>query len=200
MQCYALKKKRFFFKILSMITLIGLGNPGEKYINTRHNIGRDALVYFMKKEKLEKLQKNKKTNSLRQKGEIKKSKIEIIIPETFMNNSGKTIKTLKLKPKNILLLHDDSDILFGKMKLSYGKNSGGHKGVESVKRALKTKDFWRLRIGVQKKKRIMAEKLVLIKFTKKELLELSKIKKKIERAINTFLSDGPEQAMNELNK
>ncbi|KKS37976.1 MAG: Peptidyl-tRNA hydrolase [Parcubacteria group bacterium GW2011_GWA2_42_14] len=145
----------------------------------------------------------------------KNKKAILLLPETFMNNSGKaiapSISFFKIRPKNIIALHDDSDIEFGRTKLSFAKHSAGHKGVESTKRAIGTLDFWRLRIGIQpplrasltkggKKKRVDAMKLVLQKFKPDEEKTLKKVIKKILEGLEIIIADGPEQAMNFLNQ
>lgn len=170
--------------------IIGLGNPGEEYANTRHNIGRRAVLFLAKKNEIELLEEKKLFGEIGE-TKINKSKIAALLPETFMNNSGKSVgatqKYYKIKPENIMVIHDDSDIEFGRFKISFGKRSAGHKGVQSVIRALKTKDFWRVRIGIRpaparlncsggkEKKRTPAEKLVLQKFNPKEETLLKKI-------------------------
>lgn len=155
--------------------IIGLGNPGKEYELTRHNAG------FLVIDILENSLKNKKIT-------LAKSQI-------FMNESGKAvadaIKFYKVKPENVLVIHDDIDILWGNFKFSFGRSSAGHKGVESVIKALKTKNFWRLRIGIQpnqaksekrKVEKIRADKIILKKFTSAELKILSQtIKKAISR-------------------
>ena len=134
----------------------------------------------------------------------KNKKVILVMPETFMNNSGKAVgpitRFFKIKPKNIIVLHDDSDIELGRTKLSFGKHSAGHKGVESAKRAIGTLDFWRLRIGIQKKKRVDAMKLVLQKFTPAEEKSLKKVMKKILKGLETIMNEGPEKAMNFINQ
>lgn len=161
--------------------IIGLGNPGEEYENTRHNTGRRVALVLAEKYKIE-LQDDKKIIGKIGEVLINKNKIAILLPETFMNNSGKTVgagqKYYKIKPENVLVIHDDSDIELGRFKISFGKRSAGHKGVESIIRALKTKDFWRVRIGIRpgkEKRRTPAEKLVLQKFSPKEETLLKKI-------------------------
>lgn len=183
-----------------MKTIIGLGNPEDKYINTRHNSGRNAVLTFAKKEKLKDWRENPKTLSLILKSSVGKTKIELMIPETFMNKSGMAVKALNVRPKDVLLVHDDSDLQLGRVKFSFGKSSAGHRGVESVLRALKTHDIWRLRIGIQKKKRVPAKKLVLMNFSPKEQKELAKIFSKTHKAILTFLGEGPEKAMSKFNQ
>lgn len=192
-----------------MILFIGLGNPGEQYENTRHNIGRRALLFWQKKGDFADFEFNKKFDALISKNK----KAVLILPETMMNKSGQAVGHAakffsarggsasggKIKPENIVILHDDADIEFGRTKLSFNRSAAGHKGVESVKRALATEKFWRLRIGIQKKKRVDAMKLVLQKFTPVEELAIKKLKKKISEGLDLIIEEGPERAMNFIN-
>jgi PTH1 family peptidyl-tRNA hydrolase len=170
--------------------IIGLGNPGEEYVNTRHNIGFifiDSLAGFLKAPVFE---FDKKSNA-----EISKAGRNLILakPRTFMNKSGQAAAALarfyKIKPENILVVHDDIDILWGAFKISFGKSSAGHKGVESIIRNLKTKDFWRLRIGIQPtiKKHTEANRMIMKKFTPAETKMLREtIKKAISQLETAF--------------
>ena len=123
----------------------------------------------------------------------------------MMNASGKAVGSLaafyKVKPQNILIVHDDADILFGKIKLSFAKSSAGHRGVESIKKVLKTEKFWRIRIGIQPsaKKHIPAMDLVLKKFSSKDAPQLKKILKKAAEAFLLFIENGGDTAMNQIN-
>lgn len=188
-----------------MYLLIGLGNPQKEYETTRHNAGRLALSFFQKKEGLPEFSENKKFFSFISEGKIQKEKIVLALPETMMNNSGKAVGALaafyKTKPDRVIILHDDADIVFGKAKISFAKSSAGHRGVESVRKALKTEKFWRIRIGIQPsaKKHVPAMDLVLRKFKPSELHELKKLNKKIAETLELFLTDGPASAMNAFN-
>lgn len=166
-----------------MKLIVGLGNPGEEYKLTRHNCGFLALNHIADKNKFPEFEKNEKLNSLIS----KKDKIILARPQTFMNNSGQAVKKIrdfyKIKPENIIVIHDDADLPLGNYKMSFNKNSAGHKGIESVIKSLKTKKFWRFRIGINAKKRIPAEKLVLKKFTKRELTVVENIMEKITEQI-----------------
>src|SRR3989338_5256480 len=116
-----------------MITVIGLGNPGEEYENTRHNAGRSAAMRFAKYFEFLDFELNKRANALISEVKIGKTKVLVALPETFMNKSGNAAaKLIRLKKENkdLVVIHDDLDIPVGKFKISYGKNSGGHKGVE----------------------------------------------------------------------
>ncbi len=183
--------------------MAGLGNPGEKFINTRHNIGRETLSLARRKLSWEDFRSDPKLHSLVAVGKIGKEKLVFILPETFMNKSGLALgsatRFFKIKPERTIVIHDDADLLLGSCKLSFGKNSGGHKGVESVKRALGTKKFWRMRVGIQKKKRVAGEDLVLQKFRSDEEALVKKVAKKSLQAIESIAAVGPERAMNEYN-
>jgi len=189
-----------------MIRLIlGLGNPGEEYKGTRHNTGREAVLYFAEKQGFDNFDLDKKANALTAEGKMGKSKILIALPETFMNKSGysavKLIRPKKELPE-LVVLHDDLDIPLGKFKISYGKNSGGHKGAESIMRALKTKNFVRVRVGISPKhkpgqKEIL--KFIIGKFKPAEYEILKKVFKKISEALEVMATDSLEKAMSEFN-
>ncbi len=162
-----------------MYTIIGLGNPGEEYEKTRHNTGKMAV------EELEKAGVGAK----------------LIHQDTFMNKSGSAVaKVIKSKAsaKKLIVIYDDLDLPLGAIRISYNRGSGGHKGLESVARAVKTKEFIRIRIGIGKKGDI--EKYILGKFTPKELEVLKKTFKSVVTAVETIIEDGYERAMTEFNK
>lgn len=183
-----------------MYLIAGLGNPEEKYRETRHNIGRELVREWQKKSGFADFVFEKKWNT----GISRNKNVIFCLPEIFVNKSGNAVapaaRFYKIKPKDIVIIHDDADIELGRAKLTYNRSSAGHKGVDSVRRALKTEKFWRLRIGIQKKKRIDAMKLVLQKFTPVEQTALKKLKKKIFSGLALILEKGPEMAMNEINR
>lgn len=188
-----------------MRTVIGLGNPGKKYENTRHNAGRMAAEYFATKNDFQEFSFDKKSNSLFSKGKIGKDPAIVVLPEAFMNKSGNAVgKFVKPKKemKDLIVIHDDLDLPLGRFKISYGKSSGGHKGIESVMRALKTKNFVRIRIGISPKKKPAQKdiiKFIIGKFKPTELKIFKKIQKKIAVALGTAVSDSLERAMSEFN-
>lgn len=195
-----------------MKIIVGLGNPDDKYKNTRHNIGRDFVESFRKKNKFEEWSFNKKSNALISKGEIIGEKITLILPQTYMNFSGKSlvdfVKTKK-QAKETLVIYDDLDLGVGKTKLSFNKNSGGHKGIESIIKLIKTKEFPRWRIGIApvtpsgKVKKVSGEdavvKHVLSKFKPSELEALKQIEKNTLKAIEIFVEKDYLLASNEVN-
>jgi len=133
--------------------ILGLGNPGEEYEATRHSVGRLCVQELARAYKFSdwKLYKNKKIETA--KGAIKGAETSLIIIDEFMNASGRfggpAIKSGV--PKRAIIVHDDLDLPIGSFKVSYGRGSGGHKGVESLIKNLKTKNFWRVRIGISPK-------------------------------------------------
>jgi len=191
--------------------IVGLGNPGEEYEMTRHNAGRMAVLEFVKKEGIDQPEFDKKLKALVAKGKIGGEKIQIILPETFMNKSGESLKPLALsakKAENLIVVHDDIDLPLGKVKISFGKNSGGHKGVESVIKAVKTINFTRVRIGISSTnakgivKKPSGDKFldyIVGKFKPVEMAEMKKSAKKTAEALSVIVSDGAEKAMGEFN-
>jgi PTH1 family peptidyl-tRNA hydrolase len=167
-----------------MILIIGLGNPGRKYKNTRHNIGSRVID---------------KLKALNLKNVI------LAKPSTFMNESGKAVKNLlrtyHLKSNNLIVIHDDIDLPIGKIRIVKNRGAAGHKGIESIIKGLKTKDFIRFRIGICPKigKPENPEKFVLEKFNKEEEIVKEVIQKTVE-AVEYAFKNGLEKAMNKFNK
>ncbi len=199
--------------MLSMTWIIaGLGNPGEEYTQTRHNAGRMALQYVCDEKNLGEWKLDKKSNALIARGMIGKSASVLVLPETFMNKSGsavvKYVKSVKAAEK-LIVVYDDLDLPLGKMKMSFDRGSGGHKGIESIARALKTKKFWRIRVGVSPAtasgnlRKPSGEEdvldFILGKFKTSDLPLLKSLFKRISQALETTTSDGAMKAMNEFN-
>ena len=186
-----------------MHLIIGLGNPGEEYENTRHNVGFEVVDAIARKEDA-KFSFEKKFNAEVAKTRLYNKPAILAKPQTFVNKSGEAVRKLKLfyktKPGNIVVIHDDLDIEFGNFKMSFGKDSAGHRGVQSIIDMLKTNKFWRLRIGTANRKlasarhqRTLKQKkesvgnFVLSKFTPAEQSEIKKvIKKAIEKLVFSF--------------
>jgi PTH1 family peptidyl-tRNA hydrolase len=134
-----------------MKLIIGIGNPDPQYLQTRHNVGFLFLDYLAKKIGANDLVEDKKSNALISKSKIEKTSVVLAKPLCYVNKSGEVVAKLarfyKVKPKDVIVVQDDLDIEFGSFKNSFEKNSGGHKGIESVIKSLKTNKFHRLRIG-----------------------------------------------------
>lgn len=170
--------------------IAGLGNPGSEYVGTRHNVGREFLEFLAKKLP---------------------TKTQVVLPNTYMNNSGRAfakLVTSKKAAEYTVVLHDDLDLPLGSVKISFGSGAGGHKGVESIQKALKTKDFVRIRIGISpatpsgKTKKPNSSKVndfVLGKFRASEVEKLKKARKTVAEALEILLEDGRAAAMNSIN-
>lgn len=204
----------YSFKITFMnYIIVGLGNPGAEYDNTRHNTGRIAVDTFAKKVGADKdFEEDKKLKSETAKVKVGKNTAVLIKPNTFMNKSGDAVRSLiksKKAAETLVVIHDDLDIPFGKVKLSFNKSSGGHRGVESIIKAVKTEGFIRMRIGISPAnakgivKKPQGEKAVgdfiLGKFKPSELDELKKIMKRAAEGLETLVKEGREIATGFVN-
>jgi PTH1 family peptidyl-tRNA hydrolase len=185
--------KLFRRKTSDKILIFGLGNPGEKYELTRHNIGRMVLDNLLEKYGEVFDEKSRFKSEI---AEIEIAQKEIILAKSliYMNESGYSLRLIKdyygIIPENIWVIHDDIDIAFGKIKTSFGQGAAGHHGVESVIEHLGTKDFNRLRIGIwnedsEEKNKEITQNYVLDRFTQKEEKELINIKKNAISFIET---------------
>jgi peptidyl-tRNA hydrolase, PTH1 family len=195
-----------------MIYIVGLGNPGEEYKKTRHNTGRIILDIIRKKIDADDFEFNKKINALVSEGKIGKEKVMLIEPETFMNKSGLSLKSLiasKKKAGDLVVIYDDLDLPIGKMKISFNRGTGGHRGLESVAKQIKTLEFVRFRVGISPKTpsgktkkpsgEQAVEKHILGAFKDPEMLELKKIGKHATEALEVFVEEGVEMAMTRFN-
>lgn len=193
--------------------LIGLGNPGEEYTHTPHNIGRDIVrVYIEKKNKKVIWKEHGPSKSTMASVAVGDHTIVAILPNTYMNNSGKSAKELIVGEKNIertIVIHDDLDLGIGAIKISFDRGSGGHKGVESITRALKTSKYVRMRVGVSpttpkgKVKKIQGGdtivEFILKPLKKKDQGVIDAETKIIFDAIDTIINDGKDIAMTRFN-
>lgn len=188
---------------------MGLGNPGAEYAKTRHNVGRMVVELLAKQEGFDDFAFRKNAEASVAEGSIDGEKVVLVLPETYVNKSGKSalayVKSVKAA-KKLLVVRDDLDMPLGTLKMTtYGRGAGGHKGVESIMRALKTKEFAQLKIGISGatskgriKKPTGEEKVVkhvVGKFSPKEELALRKTLKKAAEAGYIFVNEGIEKAM-----
>lgn len=132
--------------------LVGLGNIGDKYIATRHNVGRDFLLWFANKNGFSEFKKDNFLNALISSGEINNKKYTLILPQTYMNLSGQSVKNIfnkwsDVSKDDVVIIHDDIDINFGEIKVSKDAGHGGHNGIKSIQQEAK-ENFMRIRIGI----------------------------------------------------
>jgi len=193
--------------------IAGLGNPGEEYKNTRHNTGRIMIEHFRNANDFPDWKEDKKNKLLISKEKIGKESVVLIEPDSFMNNSGKPLSSLiksKKAAEKTVVIYDDIDLPLGVIKISYNRSSGGHNGLGSIIRSLKTQEFIRVRIGVSKMsskgtaKKPKGEeavlKFLLGEFKKDEMLELKKIAKRANDALLMIVNEGKEKTMGEFNR
>lgn len=203
-----------------MILIVGLGNPGEKYDKTRHNLGFTLVDQFLKD--FEPIQKTKFEQNDKFKSEILQlewkpkigvpKKIIMAKPLTYMNNSGMAVGLIssfyKISPSDIWIINDDFDLPIGAMKIRFGGASAGHHGVQSIIDALKTDKFWRFRMGtgeshqkgkIAKHEIRQADDFVLSGFARAESGKIRELIKRGSKALMTALDEGMLSAQNRFN-
>ncbi len=186
------------------LLVVGLGNPGDKYKLTRHNIGFDCIEDYVKQNvDMSQWLIKKEFNCLFSSGKSNKSKIFAIKPLTFMNNSGQSVSGItqfyNIPTEDILVVYDDLDLSFGQIRTRVGGSSAGHKGIESITNHV-GENFNRIRIGIGPKKpaKLSSEEYVLKKFSKSEREQFSNLKKEVVAIISEFVygEDLPHETRN----
>lgn len=195
---------------MSKFLFFGLGNPGSEYEKSRHSVGRMALDFLFESKKFGEWKLNKKTKSLESVGSLNSKDVLLIKPETFMNKSGQAVTAYGVTAvKKLLVVHDDVDLPLGTIRFSFGRGSGGHRGLDSIIKSLKTKDFIRLRLGISpatplgKIKKPSSEKVtdfVIADFKKNEEIILEKVFKRTTEALTCLAENGLSKTMNIYNK
>lgn len=164
-----------------MLLIVGLGNPGDEYQQTRHNIGFLLADYLADSYGFSAWKLEKKWHGFIARGSINGEKILLLKPQTFMNSSGRSVQLVasyyQILADRIVVLADDLDQSFSLMKWKNGGGSGGHNGLKSVNESLGTSNFPRLKIGIDNalKSQMKPSDFVLKKFTKEELLKLETV-------------------------
>ncbi len=188
--------------------IAGLGNPGQEYENTRHNVGRMVLQSLADK----KFSSDKKLKALVLEIKIGKEKVKLVAPDTFMNNSGKAlaplVKSVKAAEK-LIVIYDDFNLPLGKIRISFNRSSGGHNGLESIIKSVKTEAFIRIRIGLAPENAKgtakvphgdeKIEKFILGKLKDEELKEVKKMAKTVAELLPILIKEGREKAMSIYN-
>ncbi len=199
--------------------IAGLGNPEadrdkklkkdeENYEGTRHNTGRMVVKDIFDTE----FSYDKKINALVADVKIGKEKVKLVLPETYMNNSGKAIaqlvKSVKAAEK-LVVIYDDFNLPIGTVRISFNRSSGGHNGLESIIKSIKTEAFIRIRIGIAPETvkgtakvphgDDKVEKFILGKFKDDEIKELNKVEKRVKEGIDILIKEGKDKAMSMVN-
>ncbi len=203
-----------------MKLIVGLGNPGEKYESTRHNLGFLVLDQFLKNttpvhETTWQDEDRLKTfivHSVWQPKRGDEEKLILMKPKTYMNNSGLAVSLVasfyKIKPEDIWVINDELDLPLGAIKIRFGGASAGHKGVTSIMEKLGTDKFWRFRLGigvnrnhgeVARQKMRGVDDFVLGTFARGEMGKARELIKRTAKALATALEKGIESAQNQFN-
>jgi len=185
---------------MNTFLIVGLGNPGILYENTRHNFGFKIIKAIAKKYNL-KFKKEKKFNGKIASGKIKNFEVLLLMPLTYMNESGASVKKVKdffkIDIKNILILVDDADIPFEEFRIKDDSSAAGHKGLESIEKHLNTREYARLKIGIGRQQELKS--YVLGRFTKQEKEKLPQIENQAIEIIESWLEKGLQIAANKAN-
>lgn len=198
-----------------MKLIVGLGNPGEKYHNTRHNCGFMVLDHLLQEFGGHDVawEANTKLKSDIASFSVHDEKVLLAKPQTYMNNSGLAIQLLKdfykVEPSDIWIVYDELDLPIGSLKIRFGGAAAGHHGVESIMESIGTDQFWRFRLGIgeshdkehplSKQNLNNAAGYVLDQFGHGEVGKVREMFKHAIGAIKTALEKGMETAMNRFN-
>lgn len=183
-----------------MFLIVGLGNPGKEYDNTRHNIGFEVIDYIADKYNIE--LNRVKFKGVYGEGFIQNKKIILLKPTTYMNLSGESIREVvnfyKLTEAEVIVLYDDINLEIGRLRIREKGSAGGHNGIKSIITNLSTDIFPRIKIGVgQPKGDLIAH--VLGKFSKEEQEVLKESMEASTLAVEIILKEDTKEAMNKLN-
>lgn len=185
-----------------MYIVIGLGNPGKDYTNTRHNIGFSVIDYLSKEYNIN---LNKiKFKSVFGEGYIGREKVILCKPQTYMNNSGLAVREIvdfyKVDLSNLIVIVDDIDIDFATLRIKRKGSAGSHNGLKSIINHIQRDDFPRIKIGIGSKhpKQDLAD-FVLSRFSKEELKDMEIAARKAADAVKVMIDDDITEAMNIYN-
>ena len=188
-----------------MKLIVGLGNPGKEYKNTRHNIGFNLLDSIANKYNYS-FKVDNKFNCEISDAVINGEKIILVKPLSFMNLSGIVVNKIKsfynIDINDILVIQDDLDMEFGKIRIVYDSSSGGHNGIKNISECLGSQKYTRLKIGISNNKGIDTKDYVLGKFSKDDISYLENIYNKLDNIINDFINmniDELKQKYNGMN-
>ena len=184
------------------LLVVGLGNPGDDYARTRHNVGAEVVELLARRHGA-RLRKGKE-RALVDEVNIDGRRVALAIPLTFMNDSGEAVRPLArrfgVEPEQIVVVHDELDLPVATMRVKEGGGLAGHNGLRSIKSHLHSDSFLRVRIGVSKPpSKERGADHVLNKFSKRERTEVDVTVEQAADAVETILRDGVDAAMNRYN-
>lgn len=178
--------------------IVGLGNPGKEYENTRHNAGVMVLEQLKDMWSFPDWSKDSMSNSLMSKGTFDTEQVTFMFPQTFMNLSGTAVRHFadETYTEKLVVIYDDLDIPLGQIKMSYDRSSGGHNGVQSIIDTMGGSDFARIRIGIGNAEGDIREHIgVLDAFRDEEKNIIESQAKKVASVLEVFFKEGKEKAM-----
>ena len=171
-----------------MKLIVGLGNPGKNYENTRHNIGFQLLDFIAYKKGLD--FSKEKFNGKYLEYNVNGEKVILVKPLSYMNLSGSVVSSFvnfyKIDVKDILVIQDDLDMSFGRVKIVNNSSSGGHNGIKDIEKLLGSREYARLKIGISNDKELDTKDYVLGKFSKEETEILNNIYNNLVNVIDDF--------------
>lgn len=186
-----------------MYIVVGLGNPGDRYKNTRHNVGWIVMNTVFPDVSWK---KNIYAHAIEATDMIAGESVLLVQPQTFMNESGISLayymKKTKVSPHHCIILYDDLDLPLGTVRISFDRGSGGHNGIRSLERSLGTREFIRVRIGIAKRidDTTASKPNVLGNFEPEEYQQvIGSISKNVEKIIKSIITEGKEKAMTQYN-
>jgi PTH1 family peptidyl-tRNA hydrolase len=190
-----------------MYLFVGLGNPGYQYKDTKHNIGFEVIEYFINNNKNIVYTKSLKFQGIFYEVILKKelakeaNKFLMLMPLTYMNLSGISVKQVvdfyKINTNEIIVIHDDMDIKIGEFKIKFNGGSAGHNGIQSIINYI-GKDFYRIRIGINRPQDKNYKDYVLNKFSPEELIEIKNLLPKINIIIENIILEGIEKTISKI--
>ena len=182
---------------------IGLGNPGDRYQNTRHNLGYLSLDCFMERHQLEGLRDDKKSDGSLLKSELFDQEFLLFKSSRYMNESGLSINRLKkyrnISMQDICIIHDDLDLNVGEVRIKYSGGHGGHNGLRNIIQACGTNDFIRIRMGIGHPEKDEVIDYVLSKPKKGEKEVLDQSTYEAADIMDSLLQRGLDETMNRFN-
>ncbi|MEW6518793.1 MAG: aminoacyl-tRNA hydrolase [Thermodesulfobacteriota bacterium] len=185
-----------------MFLVAGLGNPGEKYHLTRHNIGFLFLDYLAEQLRVNYTATKWQADGAR--AMLGHEQVLLLKPRTFMNLSGQAVAAAavfyKIPPEKVIVIHDDLDMPLGRIKVVVNRGTGGHNGIRSIVALLGSKDFIRIKAGIGRPaEAIPVERYVLTKMTDSEILCVKEMMEMVAEAVRLIVREGAGAAMNKIN-
>jgi PTH1 family peptidyl-tRNA hydrolase len=183
--------------------LVGLGNPGRRYEGTRHNLG--FLIIDQIARQLQISVQKKLCDTLVGEGSRDGEQVLLIKPQTYMNRSGQSVKCLLdhlgVTAEDLVVIHDDLDLAFGRIRIRPSGGAGGHRGILSIMETLTGGQFYRVRVGIGRPPaEVVAVDFVLERFTPQEADQLSQVVSRAAEAVDCLLREGGLRAMEQFNR